>query len=438
MDRAKVVEAYREIVGGGEAQAEAAIPGASQDVAVLARLPGYVIRAAALIVYGRNGGKLPIDEWAKEAIAEVGRREQARELSARRQRRRPKRQRPERQSLGRQTPDPDAHEGASFEGQSRDRQLTEEQQRAAWEGQLRRWRANPPPFRFLLDRVDECAAIGNYGAVLDVAEIAAESACGSPQNLPVVARRVVAAYLRMAESLSVIPDITARAQTHMARRWADQRPLPREVQAQLDGIAVLLPDESVFGRTKLSSLLRQVNRPDLAVEAVRRFSGGSAEEAPALTTGAAALADLGRTPEARGWAEKAWQLSHSAPTACVLSRISRLDRNPQIALRWAKEAWKCERNRITARSLAAAAVLMDDSSALAEASGWLGQHPEAEDHPSAYVAVRAGWILLQDGDAASARDVASRVLSSIPGYSPAERLLRRAGAEMSRPSDSAT
>lgn len=404
MDRAKVVQAYQEVVGCAEAQAEASIAEASSEVAVLARLPGYVIRAAALTVYGRNRGTLPIKEWAQEAIAEVGRREHEREVDTRQR----------------------TSERRLSEGRSRDRQPTEEQRRAAWQAQLQRWRTRPPSFRFLLEKVDECAAIGNYGALLEVAEIAAESASGSPQNLPDVARRVVAAYLLLAESLSAIPDITDRARAHMRRRWSDQRPLPREVQAQLDGISVLLPDESVFGRTKLSSLLRQVNRPDLAIEAVRRFSGDSAGEVPALTTGAAALADLGRTPEARGRAEKAWQLAPSAPTACVLSRISRLDRNPEIALRWAKEAWKCEHNRITARSLAAAAVLVDDSPALAEAARWLGQHPEDEDHPSAYVAIRAGWILMQDGDAASAQEVAARVLSSVPGYVPAEKLLARA------------
>lgn len=429
MGRQEIIEAYEETVGVRlrDEQVAELFKGAADAVAVLAQLPGFIIRAAARSVYGRHRRTLPLAEWAQEAELEQGRREQVRRAQIRGARQ----PRDEVRVTGgtRGSGKPKAFSNSKPLGRKGTNPTPAQQEREAWEAQLERWRKRRPPLRVLLNKIDEAAAIGNFSAVLQVAEIGAAATGGHGDPLPTIAKRVAGAYLRAATSLEQIPDVTLRAKSHLARHRIGTRALPEEVEARLDAIAVLLADETVFGRTKLCSLLRQVNRPELAVEAVEPFGGDHPDHAAALTTCAAALADLKRLPEARGRAEKAWGLCASPEAACVLSRISRLDRNVGIALKWAQEGWSRQRNRFTARSLAAAAALANDEPALAAASAWLGQHPDEGEHPSAYIAVRAGWILLQDGDAQGAMKVAQRVLESVPGYSPAELLLRDAKGE---------
>lgn len=290
------------------------------------------------------------------------------------------------------------------------------------------WEVHPPLLRHALEKVRSMSSEPNtteFRCLVRLVGWISAKYLDSPADLRKVADEVVRAYLAGASSLASVKNICERGRTHATTAFGEH--FAGAVCETIEKNIVLLLD-SGEGKAvaKLSANFRRYGRPDLSIEATEGYGvlqdGGTA----VCTSRAAALADIERLDEALELCRSIWSAKPNDAVCTVKSRTLRLKRNNEESHRWALEGWGLDENRYTARTLAASSVLVGDMAHLQAAAAhleWSEMGITDIEEMDPLVLVKAGWVLLNDGNIEQARDVARRVQEEHGGYRPAGALL---------------
>ena len=300
---------------------------------------------------------------------------------------------------------------------------------------LKAWQGDPPPLWQALKRVRSISSEPNteeFKCLVQLVKWIAAHHIDSPADLRQVADEVVRAYLAGASSLADVNDICERGLRHAPVAFGEHFGdiVSRGVR---NNILLLLDDGEGIAVAKLSKNFRRYGRPDLSVEATEGFhlsqDGGDA----VWTSRAAALADLERLDEALAACRAIWAAKPGHAVCTVKSRTLRLQHSNEESHRWALEGWGLNENLYTARTLAASSVLVGDMPHLQAAAAhleWSDAGISDSDEVDPYVVVKAGWVLLNDGNVEQARDLARRVLKEHGGNRWAGSLLNAANQQI--------
>lgn len=296
---------------------------------------------------------------------------------------------------------------------------------------LKAWEADPPPLWQALKKVRTISSEPNtteFKCLVRLVKWISVHHVGLPSDLRQVADEVVRAYLAGASSLSDVNDICERGLKHASIAFGEHFGdiVCRDIN---NNIVLLLNDGEGIAVAKLSKNLRKYGRPDLSVEATEGFGLSQAGGDAVWTSRAAALADLEHLDEALAACRAIWAAKPGHAVCTVKSRTLRLQRNNEESHRWALEGWGLNENPYTARTLAASSVLVGDMPHLQVAAAhlkWSEAGITDSEEMDPYVLVKAGWVLLNDGNIEQARDLARRVQKEHGGYRRAGALLNAA------------
>lgn len=302
---------------------------------------------------------------------------------------------------------------------------------SACEDILDAWEVHPPPLWQALKQIRSMSgepSTAEFRCLVRLVAWISSKFLNSPADLREVADEVVRTYLASASSLTSVKDICKRGKTHASTAFGENfGSIVGDVIEK--NIILLLDAREGKAVAKLSSNFRKYGRPDLSVEATEGYRLSQDGGVAVCTSRAAAFADLERLDEALELCRSIWDTKQSDAVCTVKSRTLRLMRNIQECHRWALEGWGLSENRFTARTLAASSALVGDMLNLQAAAAYLkwfeaGTAQLEENDP--FILVKAGWVLLNDGEIDQARDVALRVQKEYGGYREAGALLNAA------------
>ena len=182
----------------------------------------------------------------------------------------------------------------------------------------------------------------------------------------------------------------------------------REIKELLDDILLLVNDGNADSMPRLSSRLRKIERPDLAIEACGVALNIDSKNQAALTSLGAACADLGLFAEAEESLRQALRLD---PTDCycmtALSRALQEQDKIQGALNLAMKAFKIRPDRYTAHRILSLAVERNDSDLFEEAMEIIrNSFDTSNDKSDRYLEVLAAETLFQAGQAIKSEELA--------------------------------
>lgn len=303
--------------------------------------------------------------------------------------------------------------------------------KSACEDILDAWEVHPPPLWQALKKVRSMSGEPNtpeFRCLVRLVAWISSNFLNSPADLREVADEVVRAYLAGASSLTNVKDICKRGKTHASAAFGEHfGSIVGDVIEK--NIILLLDSREGKGVAKLSSNFRKYGRPDLSLEATEGYRPSQDGGIAVCTSRAAAYADLERLDEALELCRSVWDTKQSDAVCTVKSRTLRLMRNNQESHRWALEGWGLSENRFTARTLAASSALMGDMLHLQAAAAyldWFDEGTAQSNENDPFILVKAGWVLLNDGEIDQAREVALRVQREYGGYREAGALLNAA------------
>lgn len=294
---------------------------------------------------------------------------------------------------------------------------------------LNLWRTDPPPFwraaRRLAMKPDRTREA--FREMTELAAFIDANYSDTDESLVRAADRVVSGYLAWVDEAADLPEKLDRAYADVAERLR-VGPLGRQTLDQLDKIRVLIPDESPQGRSTLARRLREIQRPDLAVDMTAHFDATNPNHQYAVVARAAAHTDLSDLEAAYADAADVWNATSSPAAAVMLSKIARIQRDDAENLDWALEAWDLERNPHTAQNLITASLVhtpTDRQADIWEAELLLQEPlPRGQLHRrEEYVTIRAARILLGEGRIEEAERAAEAILAVHDEYFPAKQLL---------------
>jgi len=291
------------------------------------------------------------------------------------------------------------------------------------------WKADPPPFwraaRRLAIAPDRSRQA--FDEMMELASFIDAHYSDVGDGLVYAADRVVASYLAWVDEAADLLEKLDRASADVENRLS-AGPLGRQTLEQLDKIRVLIPDQSPHGRSTLARRLREIRRPDLAVDVTAHFDASNPGHQYAAIARAAAHTDLADLDAAYADAAAVWNTTTSPAAAVMLSKISRIQREDADNLEWAFEAWDLRRDQYTAQNLITASLVRPPAGRQADidAAELLLQEPISRNQlqrREEYVTIRAARILLSEGRVEEAERAAEAVLAIHHEYFPAKQLL---------------
>lgn len=199
------------------------------------------------------------------------------------------------------------------------------------------------------------------------------------------------------------------------------------MRGRLREILLLLSDDDLTSYAKLSSKLRQLQRPDLAREAASGGLKRSPRDPKALTTRAAAATHEGEYEAALADLRIAWEVAPKGHVATTAARSLRSAGRLTDALSMAEKAIDYEVTPYSVHAFVAAAVASGDEPALTHARVLLERVDDEAtrgDRSDRWVLVLAARTLMRDGDLTRARGTLEEVLRQ-GSYGPAANALRR-------------
>jgi len=273
-------------------------------------------------------------------------------------------------------------------------------------------------FPELLDCVAVARAANDWDLVERAGTALLRCSTGRPKralpSLADAARAIVTAYLARAADLDEAAERAAAAAGVLAAISDDTDvtgPAAKAVRDRyrwLEELRLLYSDFTEPSLIALCSKLREIDRPDLGVEAAtkalelaERFAPAPSTRAAALTTRAAAHLDLGDPPRALADIRKATKAKPRDPYVLTThARVLTACGHPHEAVEVAKDSFALAPSLRAANVLLAAAAAAADDETLGEAKAYLASHPapEGEISASVWIEVLAAEALIVAGD----------------------------------------
>ncbi len=184
----------------------------------------------------------------------------------------------------------------------------------------------------------------------------------------------------------------------------------------VDKLLILLTDDDVNSLIQISSILRRLERSDLAVTSSRRALSHNSINTVAMTTLGAALIDVSENQEAIDVLERSLELNPKSVHAMLAtSRCHQQMGHYDKSISVAKTAFRLQPGSLpTAHRLISAAVASKDAQAYKDANKVILSNPKSSIKDERWLNVLAGLIFCELGDFSKAKKIYDHVAKSKP------------------------
>ncbi len=192
--------------------------------------------------------------------------------------------------------------------------------------------------------------------------------------------------------------------------------LDRAFKPLVDELLILTTDDDPRSLITISSILRRLERPDLAITFSRQALSHDSNNTVAMTTLGAALIDVVETDEALAILTRSLKLNpNSVKAMLATSRCHQEMGHNDLAISIAKTAFRQEPKSLsTALRLISAAVASKDSQAFKDAEEVILSNPKSPIKDERWLRVIAGLVSCDLGNFSQAREVHDHIAKSKP------------------------
>ena len=192
--------------------------------------------------------------------------------------------------------------------------------------------------------------------------------------------------------------------------------LDKAFKPLVDELLILTTDDDARSLIAISSILRRLERPDLAIIFSRRALSKDGNNAVAMTTLGAALTDVLENQEALSVLTKSLKVNPKSVKAMLAtSRCHQEMGNFDQSISIAKTAFQLEPKSLsTALRLISAAVASKDSQAYKDAEEVILSNPKSSIKDERWLRVLAGLVFCDLGNFSQAREIHDHIAKSKP------------------------
>ena len=192
--------------------------------------------------------------------------------------------------------------------------------------------------------------------------------------------------------------------------------LDKTFKSLVDELLILTTDDDARSLITISSILRRLERPDLAIIFSRRALAQDSNNAVAMTTLGAALTDVVENQEALSVLTKSLKLNpNSVKAMLATSRCHQGMGHYDQSISIAKTAFRLEPKSLsTALRLISAAIASKDSQAYKDAEEVILSNPKSSIKDERWLRVLAGLVFCDLGNFSQAREIYDHIAKSKP------------------------
>jgi len=245
----------------------------------------------------------------------------------------------------------------------------------------------------------------------------------SQSDIEVAVKNIVYTMFAEANDMHSLKNSALRCEDYLAS-FEKKYPNLGEVNKRLDTafkplvdeLLILTTDDDARSLISISSILRRLERPDLAVFFSRRALSQDNNNAVAMTTLGAALIDVVENEEALSVLTKSLKLKPNSVKAMLATsrchqEMGHYDQSTSIA----KTAFHLEPKSLsTALRLISAAVASKDSQAFKDAEEVILSNPKSSIKDERWLRVLAGLVSCDLGNFSQAREIHDHIAKSKP------------------------
>jgi len=197
-----------------------------------------------------------------------------------------------------------------------------------------------------------------------------------------------------------------------------------EFRPLINKLLILLTDDDAQSLVRISSILRQLERSDLAEISSQQALMQEKHNTAAMTTLGAALTDLGIFDQAISYLNEALRLKPKSVHALLaMSRCQQEMGRSGDSLHFAKQAFELQpESQAAARRLISAAVASKDSEAYEDAKSVILENPKSSIKDERWLLVLIGLVLCDLGDFLRASKIYDQIAESKPSGNVGRKL----------------
>ena len=192
----------------------------------------------------------------------------------------------------------------------------------------------------------------------------------------------------------------------------------------VEKLLILLTDDEVYSLIQIASILRRLERSDLAVASSRRALSKDSVNTVAMTTLGAALVDVLKSQEAIGVLTESLKLDPKSVQAMLATSRCHQEMGHYVeSISIAKTAFGLQPGSLpTARRLIAAATASKDAKAYRDAEKVILSNPKSSIKDERWLQVLTGLVLCDIGNLSEAQKIYDLVAKSKPTGSLGKKL----------------